>query len=118
MLDILKNRTYRHLFMAQVIALCKEHKINMAAQFAKDHGVRVAFEAHPGFVVYNTETLLKLRDACGPQLGCNFDPSLSHASEDVPSAATSAAPRARRRAVAPLSTRRSRSAPPKCSSGI
>ncbi|MBI2433943.1 MAG: sugar phosphate isomerase/epimerase, partial [Candidatus Hydrogenedentes bacterium] len=45
------------------------------AQFAKDHGVKVAFEAHPGFVVYNTETLLKLRNACGPQLGCNFDPS-------------------------------------------
>lgn len=45
------------------------------AQFAKDHGVRVAFEAHPGFVVYNTETLLKLRNACGDTLGCNFDPS-------------------------------------------
>lgn len=45
------------------------------AKFAKDHGVQVAFEAHPGFVVYNTETLLKLRDACGKNLGANFDPS-------------------------------------------
>ena len=45
------------------------------AKFAKDHGVRVAFEAHPGFVVYNTETLLKLRKACGNNLGANFDPS-------------------------------------------
>ncbi|MBI2422616.1 MAG: sugar phosphate isomerase/epimerase [Candidatus Hydrogenedentes bacterium] len=45
------------------------------AKFAKDHGVRVAFEAHPGFVVYNTETLLKLRKECGKNLGANFDPS-------------------------------------------
>ena len=45
------------------------------AKFAKDHGVRVGFEAHPGFVVYNTETLLKLRNACGNNLGANFDPS-------------------------------------------
>ncbi|MFA6322776.1 MAG: sugar phosphate isomerase/epimerase [Candidatus Buchananbacteria bacterium] len=45
------------------------------AQFAKDNGVVVAFEMHPGFVVYNTETLLKLRQACGDNLGANFDPS-------------------------------------------
>jgi sugar phosphate isomerase/epimerase len=45
------------------------------AQFAKNHGVRMAFEAHPGFVVYNPETLLKLRNACGNNLGANFDPS-------------------------------------------
>ena len=30
---------------------------------------------HPGMLVYNVETLLKLRDAVGPVLGCNFDPS-------------------------------------------
>ena len=45
------------------------------AKFAKNHGVRIAFEAHPGFVVYNPETLLKLRKECGTNLGCNFDPS-------------------------------------------
>src|SRR5690606_37032517 len=45
------------------------------AKCAKDHGVRVAFEPHPGCVVYNTETMLKLRKACGTTLGCNFDPS-------------------------------------------
>ncbi|MBI1318080.1 MAG: TIM barrel protein [Candidatus Hydrogenedens sp.] len=45
------------------------------AKFAKDHGVRVAFEPHPGFVVYNTETMIKLRKACGTNLGANFDPS-------------------------------------------
>jgi sugar phosphate isomerase/epimerase len=42
---------------------------------AADEGVRIAFEAHPGFCVYNPETLLRLRKACGPQLGANLDPS-------------------------------------------
>ena len=36
---------------------------------------KIAFEMHPGFCVYNPETLLKLRAAVGPELGCNFDPS-------------------------------------------
>ena len=44
-------------------------------QVLKDAGVNFAFEMHPGFVVYNTETLLKLRKACGNTLGANFDPS-------------------------------------------
>ena len=30
---------------------------------------------HPGFCVYNPETLLKLRAAVGPEIGANFDPS-------------------------------------------
>jgi sugar phosphate isomerase/epimerase len=46
-----------------------------AGAFASEHGVKVAFEMHPGFLVYNVETLLRLRDAVGPVLGCNFDPS-------------------------------------------
>ena len=45
------------------------------AKFAADHGVKIALEMHPGFVVYNPETMLKLRAAAGPSLGCNFDPS-------------------------------------------
>ncbi len=45
------------------------------AKFAKENNVKIAFEMHPGFVVYNVDTLLKLRDACGDVLGCNFDPS-------------------------------------------
>ena len=49
------------------------------AAFMKEHGVRVAFEMHPGFCVYNPETLLKLRNAMGPELapaiGANIDPS-------------------------------------------
>jgi sugar phosphate isomerase/epimerase len=45
------------------------------AKFAADHGVKVAVEMHPGFVVYNPETLLRLRAIAGPTIGCNFDPS-------------------------------------------
>ncbi|MCH8807914.1 MAG: sugar phosphate isomerase/epimerase [Planctomycetes bacterium] len=42
---------------------------------AADEGVKIAFEAHPGFCVYNTETILRLREAGGSQLGANLDPS-------------------------------------------
>ena len=45
------------------------------AKYARDNGVRVAFEMHPGFCVYNTETMLRLRDAAGENIGANFDPS-------------------------------------------
>ena len=45
------------------------------ARFAAEHGVKVAVEMHPGFVVYNPDTLLKLRSIAGPSIGCNFDPS-------------------------------------------
>jgi sugar phosphate isomerase/epimerase len=44
--------------------------------FARKHGVKkIALEMHPGFVVYNPETLLKLRKAAGNEIGANFDPS-------------------------------------------
>jgi len=46
-----------------------------AAKFAADHGVNVALEAHPGFVVYNVDTAIRLREAVAPNLGVNFDPS-------------------------------------------
>lgn len=47
-----------------------------AATQANQHGVqRIAFEMHPGFCVYNTETMLKLREAVGETIGANFDPS-------------------------------------------
>ncbi len=45
------------------------------AKFASDHGVKIAIEMHPGFVVFSPETLLKLRSIAGPTIGCNFDPS-------------------------------------------
>lgn len=45
-------------------------------KFARQHGVKkICLEMHPGFVVYNTETLLKLREAVGEEIGANFDPS-------------------------------------------
>jgi sugar phosphate isomerase/epimerase len=46
-----------------------------AGKFAEDHDIRVAFEMHPGMLVYNVDTLLRMRDAVGPVIGCNFDPS-------------------------------------------
>lgn len=47
-----------------------------AVAFAKEHGVnKIALEMHPGFCVYNPETLLKLRAAVGEEIGANFDPS-------------------------------------------
>ncbi|MHC4717909.1 MAG: sugar phosphate isomerase/epimerase family protein [Planctomycetota bacterium] len=43
--------------------------------FAAKHGVKIAFEAHPGFVVHNPEDIVRLRKAAGKQLGANLDPS-------------------------------------------
>ena len=45
------------------------------ARFAADHGVKIAIEMHPGFVVYSPETMLRLREITGPTVGCNYDPS-------------------------------------------
>jgi len=45
------------------------------AAFAAGLGVKIAFEAHPGFLVYNPETMLRMRAACGKTIGANFDPS-------------------------------------------
>jgi sugar phosphate isomerase/epimerase len=48
-----------------------------AAKFAREHNVhKLAFEMHPGFVVYNPRTLLRLREAVGEEIGANCD--LSH----------------------------------------
>ena len=45
------------------------------ANFAAEHGVKIAIEMHPGFVVYSPETMLRLRAIAGPTIGCNYDPS-------------------------------------------
>ncbi|HEY3297143.1 MAG TPA: sugar phosphate isomerase/epimerase, partial [Armatimonadota bacterium] len=45
------------------------------ASFARERGIKISFEMHPGFVVYNPDTMLRLREACGDNLGANFDPS-------------------------------------------
>ena len=45
-------------------------------KFAADHGVdKIGFELHPGFCVYNTESMLRIRREIGPALGANLDPS-------------------------------------------
>ncbi len=46
------------------------------ATFARDHGIdRIAYELHPLYLVYNVPTLGRLRDAVGPIVGANVDPS-------------------------------------------
>jgi sugar phosphate isomerase/epimerase len=53
------------------------------AKFVNQHGVRIAWEAHPGFTVYNPDTLIRLSEratqAAGIRgaspLGANLDPS-------------------------------------------
>ncbi|WP_165842297.1 TIM barrel protein [Paenibacillus xerothermodurans] len=44
-------------------------------QFVRAHGIRAAVEPHPGFVVCNSETALKLCEVAGGSAGVNFDPS-------------------------------------------
>lgn len=47
-----------------------------AVEFAESWGIsKIAFEMHPGFCVYNPETLLRLRDAVGKSIGVNLDPN-------------------------------------------
>jgi sugar phosphate isomerase/epimerase len=46
-----------------------------AASYAEQHNVKIGVEMHPGMLIYNVETLLRMREAAGPTLGCNFDPS-------------------------------------------
>jgi sugar phosphate isomerase/epimerase len=44
--------------------------------FAVRHGVeRIAFELHPMYLVYNVPTLIRMREAVGPMIGANVDPS-------------------------------------------
>ena len=46
------------------------------AALAERHGVRrIAFELHPIHLVYNVPTLLRMREAVGPVIGANVDPS-------------------------------------------
>jgi sugar phosphate isomerase/epimerase len=46
-----------------------------AAKFAQDHHISIGIEMHPGMIIYNVETMLRMREACGEAMGCNFDPS-------------------------------------------
>jgi len=44
-------------------------------KLARKHKLKICLEMHPGDSVYCPEKLLKLRDAVGEEIGCNFDPS-------------------------------------------
>ncbi len=46
-----------------------------ATKFAADHGVKIGIEMHPGMLIYNVDTMLRMRVECGSALGANFDPS-------------------------------------------
>lgn len=50
------------------------HWAKMADILAAE-GVRVAIEMHPGQNVYTPSDVVRLRDAVGPSIGANFDPS-------------------------------------------
>jgi sugar phosphate isomerase/epimerase len=41
----------------------------------EEHNLTLGFEMHPGILIYNVDTLLRIREEVGPLLGCNFDPS-------------------------------------------
>lgn len=45
------------------------------AQLAEKHGVNVALELHPGFLVYHADSMLRLQEAVGERIGANLDPS-------------------------------------------
>ncbi|NIK11442.1 sugar phosphate isomerase/epimerase family protein [Alkalibacillus almallahensis] len=42
---------------------------------AESYGVKIGLELHGGFSVHTPHNMLKLRDACGPAIGANLDPS-------------------------------------------
>ena len=54
----------------RVIPFWREH-----AKIAEDHGCKLAIEPWIGDIVYSPMTLMKLRDAIGPIIGCNLDAS-------------------------------------------
>ena len=64
---------YRDILAYQWAVAKKYWKAQNA--FLVKHGVRFAIEMHPGFLVYNNYTMLKLRTLAGSNIGCNFDPS-------------------------------------------
>ncbi|WP_075980185.1 sugar phosphate isomerase/epimerase family protein [Bacillus massilinigeriensis] len=45
------------------------------AAFAEKINVKIGLELHGGFSVHTPATLLRLREACGPAIGANLDPS-------------------------------------------
>ncbi len=43
--------------------------------YAAAYGVKIGLELHGGFSVHTPATMLRLREACGPAIGANLDPS-------------------------------------------
>ena len=41
----------------------------------KKHNITFGFEMHPGDSIFNTSTMLKMRDQVGDNMGCCFDPT-------------------------------------------
>ena len=64
------SEMYQWQWEQRLIPYWKEH-----GKIAEDHGVRLCFEMHPADMVFKPEALLRLRDAVGPVIGCNLDPS-------------------------------------------
>ena len=63
------------------------------SEIAKSYGInKIAFEMHPGFCVYNPETMLKIRAAVGECLGAQL-PSRSSAQRARSSTSTQRIPR-------------------------
>lgn len=46
-----------------------------ATSYAVDHGIKIGIEIHPGMLIYNVETMLRMRSETGSALGANLDPS-------------------------------------------
>lgn len=46
-----------------------------ATAYAADHGIKIGIEIHPGMLIYNVETMLRMRSETGSALGANLDPS-------------------------------------------
>jgi sugar phosphate isomerase/epimerase len=67
---VMFKEAYRWQWAERVIPYWKK-----AARIANEHGVKICVEPHTGDVVYNTQTFLRLREAVGPVIGMNFDPS-------------------------------------------
>jgi sugar phosphate isomerase/epimerase len=45
------------------------------SKFAQERHVKIGVEMHPGMLIYNVETMIRMREICGPAMGANFDPS-------------------------------------------
>ena len=54
----------------RLIPYWREH-----GKIAEDHGCKVAVEPQLCDLVYSPQTLMRLREAVGPVIGCNLDPS-------------------------------------------